>query len=254
MGAGRAEGLRQSWNDWLTHGEQEGEVRLKLWSATPDVVHPDPSSNGDIYDTGVELRRSSSNAVAIEILRHGSLNESAAQLLSVLEWPASREWFSMSFGPFRRFAGGTDQLSDLPPLLARHLSLFDEGVAFTTCPRLVAGPQVRALEHDPEGGLLERLIEFVNESDCLPSGVRIEDVTSRNVMFRDANGVVVPVMDLSDGYRSVLSMTFEIVRQMAMTFGPDEVFDPDDPVKSFPKELSSSTRSTPTCTPRGNRG
>ena len=235
VGAGRAEGLRQSWNDWLTHGEQEGEVRLKLWSATPDVVHPDPSSNGDIYDTGVELRRSSSNAVAIETLRHGSRNESAAQLLSVLERPASREWFSMSFGPFRRFAGGTDQLSDLPPLLARHLSLFDEGVAFTTCLDWLQDLKFRALEHDPEGGLLERLIEFVNESDCLPSGVRIEDVTSRNVMFRDANGVVVPVMDLSDGYRSVLSMTFEIVRQMAMTFGPDEVFDPDDPVKVVPE-------------------
>ena len=54
-------------------------------------------------------------------------------------------------------------------------------------------------------------------------------------MFRDANGVVVPVMDLSDGYRSVLSMTFEIVRQMAMTFGPDEIFDPNDPAKVVPE-------------------
>ena len=37
-GAGRAEGLRQSWNDWLTHGAQEGEIRLMLWSATPKEV------------------------------------------------------------------------------------------------------------------------------------------------------------------------------------------------------------------------
>ena len=87
----------------------------------------------------------------------------------------------------------------------------------------------------PQGGLLDRLIRFVNESDFLPSGVRIEDVTSRNVMFRDANGVVVPVMDLSDGYRSVLSMTFEIIRQMAMTFGPNQVFDPDDPTRIVPE-------------------
>ena len=123
----------------------------------------------------------------------------------------------------------------MPPDLARHLSLFDEGIAFTKCLDWLQDLKFRALEHDPEGGLLDRLIRFVNESDFLPSGVRIEGVTSRNVMFRDANGVVVPVMDLSDGYRSVLSMTFEIIRQMAMTFGPNQVFDPDDPTRIVPE-------------------
>ena len=38
VGAGRAEGLRKSWNDWPMHGEQEGEIRLMLWSATPKEV------------------------------------------------------------------------------------------------------------------------------------------------------------------------------------------------------------------------
>ena len=38
VGAGRAEGLRQSRNDGLMHGEQEGEIRLMLWSAIPKEV------------------------------------------------------------------------------------------------------------------------------------------------------------------------------------------------------------------------
>ena len=236
VGAGRAEGLRQSWNDWLTHGQREGEVRLLLRSATPDVVHAANLPADNLYSPGFKLRRESGVDVAIADLPPSDPSrERFVPSMGLFALSETPKWFSTSFGPFRRFSGGTKQLSELHPLLARHLSLFDEGVAFTTCLDWLQDLKFRALEHDPEGGLLERLIEFVNESDCLPSGVRIEDVTSRNVMFRDANGVVVPVMDLSDGYRSVLSMTFEIVRQMAMEFGPDEVFDPDDPVKVVPE-------------------
>lgn len=236
VGAGRAEGLRQSWNDWLTHGRQEGEIRLVLWSATPDVVHSGSLPADKLYSPGVKLCRKSGTEVGITDLPPNDLSRArfvpSMELFALSENP---ELFSTSFGPFRRFSGGTNQLSELPPLLARHLSLFDEGIAFTKCLDWLQDLKFRALEHDPEGGLLDRLIRFVNQSDFLPSGVRIEDVTSRNVMFRDANGVVVPVMNLSDGYRSVLSMTFEIVRQMAMTFGPDKVFDPDDPTKVIPE-------------------
>ena len=236
VGAGRAEGLRQSWNDWLTHGEQKGEIRLMLWSATPDVVRLANLPADNLYSPGVKLhRKSNDEAELADLPPNDPSRQSLAQMLSLDEVYTAREWFSTSFGPFRRFTGGSDQLSKLPPLLARHLSLFDEGIAFTKCLDWLQDLKFRALEHDPEGGLLERLIRFVNESDFLPSGVRIEDVTSRNVMFRDANRVVVPVTDLSDGYRSVLSMTFEIIRQMAITFGPDEIFHPDDPTRITPE-------------------
>ena len=236
VGAGRAEGLRQSWDDWLTHGEQEGEIRLVLWSATPDVVHATNLPDDNLYISGIRLRRMSNEETElVDLLPNDPSRQSLAQVLGLDEVYTAREWFSTSFGPFRRFSGGSSQPSKPPPLLARHLSLFDEGVAFTTCLDWLQDLKFRALEHDPEGRLLDRLIRFVNESDFLPSGVRIEDVTSRNVMFRDANGVVVPIMDLSDGYRSVLGIAFEIVRQMAMTFGPDGVFDPENPTKVIPE-------------------
>ena len=243
IGAGRADWLRQSWNDWLTRDKQEGGIRLTLQADEPDVVstHPRPDGSapyGEIVETGIKLSQDqkSPDAVAIEQLRADNPSrESSAQILSLEQWPTSTEWFSVSFGPFRRFSGGANGQLGLPPLLVRHLSLFDEGMAFTECLDWLQDLKFRALEHDPEGALLDRLIRFVNETDFLPSGVRIEDVTSRNVMFRDANGVGVPVTDLSDGYRSVLSMTFEIVRQMAMTFGPEGIFDPDDPTKVIPK-------------------
>ena len=59
VGAGRAEGLRQSWNAWLTHEEQEGEIRLMLWSATPDAVQAKSLPAENLYSPGVKLRRKS---------------------------------------------------------------------------------------------------------------------------------------------------------------------------------------------------
>jgi len=45
------------------------------------------------------------------------------------------------------------------------------------------------------------------------------------VIFRDGAGVDIPVLELSDGYRSVLSLTFELIRQMAACFPSHELFD-----------------------------
>ena len=113
--------------------------------------------------------------------------------------------------------------------------MFDEGIALTECLEWLRDLKFRELEEDPEGALLHHVMDFVNQGDFLPSNVRLEDVTSRGFLFRDANGVDVSVGDLSDGYRSILSLTFELIRQMARAFGPERVFDPTDPTRVVPE-------------------
>lgn len=89
----------------------------------------------------------------------------------------------------------------------------------------------KQLESDPNGVLLDHVGEFVNNSGLLPIGARLVDVKSDRVDFRDGNGHIVRLEELSDGFRSILSLTFELIRQMAAAFGPDRVFDPNDPTK-----------------------
>ena len=113
--------------------------------------------------------------------------------------------------------------------------MFEEGIALTECLEWLRDLKFRELEDDPEGALLQRVMDFVNQGDFLPSNVRLEDVTSRGILFRDANGVDVSVGDLSDGYRSILSLTFELIRQMAKAFGPERVFDPTDVTRIRPE-------------------
>ncbi|MHB1560684.1 MAG: AAA family ATPase, partial [Isosphaeraceae bacterium] len=49
----------------------------------------------------------------------------------------------------------------------------------------------------------------------LPGDVRISCINSESVSFRNGSGAEVVVLDLSDGYRSFLSLTIDILRRLA---------------------------------------
>jgi hypothetical protein len=149
-------------------------------------------------------------------------------------WGDGDGWFCASYGPFRRFTGGDkdqEKLFSSNPKLARHLSVFGESVALSECLEWLKLLQFKKLEGDEEGDLLEPLKQFVNQPEFLPHEARLESISSKGVRFVDGNGFEVPVENLSDGYRSILSMTFELIRQLAQTYGPRRLFAPNDPTK-----------------------
>jgi hypothetical protein len=63
----------------------------------------------------------------------------------------------------------------------------------------------------------------LNNSELLPYGAKITAVRSEEVVVIDAAGARVIVEQMSDGYRSVLSMIFEILRQMTKSYGVFEL-------------------------------
>ena len=85
--------------------------------------------------------------------------------------------------------------------------------------------QFKALTDPSNATFLERVKEFVNQEGLLPNQVRLHDIGPDVVVFRDANGSRVAIEELSDGYRSILSLTMELVRQLAVHHGPNQIFD-----------------------------
>lgn len=220
VGPTEAAGLRQSWGEWIRTGADKATVELEI--GLPGHAHA-----SDIR-ARIVLRR---GANAIEA------KPPSSRILRKMWGPgALGGWFSASYGPFRRFAGGDQEFEKLytnQPRLARHLSVFGEAVALTEA--LSWLQSLRFQQLDPENDkrdeaedLITRITDFVNQPGFLPHDVRLRKVTSKGVNFIDANGVTVPVQDLSDGYRSILSMTFELIRQMALAFGPKVLFAPDN--------------------------
>ncbi len=145
----------------------------------------------------------------------------------------AKSMFSAGFGPMRRFSGGnpdTEKLFQSHPRPARHLSLFGEDIALSEALEWLKTLRFQQLESSPdspEGILLDQVRDFVNQDGFLPYGAQLGEVSSKGVSFIDGNGVTLPILELSDGYRAVLSLTFELIRQMAECYGAERLFSAD---------------------------
>lgn len=218
-GPKEAGALRQDWTTWARAGTSDGSIKADI-DVGPDDVFTKSGKPTKTVKAELQLK-------SLESTLDGRSNlldmVAASQVPMRSVWGTNSGWFSASFGPFRRFTGGDqtyDRLYYSNPRLASHLSAFGEDVALTEGLRWLRDLRVKELEQDPDQGrLLAPLIEFLNVSKLLPHGARIVEVRSEEVVVVDANGTRVIVEQLSDGYRSVLSMIFEIMRQMTRSYG-----------------------------------
>jgi predicted ATPase len=228
VGPKEARAARQDWNAWLRSGKDFGFVRIII----PDVKYDSFSGSGrtgrtTVVSASVRLDRleESGPEVELEKRRVPRRLEAGRHV-----WGTGDGWFSAAFSPFRRFTGGDKEaersfLSN--PKLGAHISVFGENVALTEGLYWLRELNYKKLEHahSPAGGLLHRLMRFVNQEGFLPHSIKLKKVTSEGVEFEDANGFPVPVEELSDGYRFVLSMTFELIRQLSRHYSEDQIFD-----------------------------
>ncbi|HMY15333.1 MAG TPA: AAA family ATPase, partial [Polyangium sp.] len=84
----------------------------------------------------------------------------------------------------------------------------------------------RALRDTSALPTLEAVKKFVNNDDLLPNGVRLVEINADTILFEDGNKRRVELADLSDGYRSILSLSLELVRQLVTHYDLEEIFDP----------------------------
>ncbi|MCP3143041.1 AAA family ATPase [Pyxidicoccus xibeiensis] len=230
VGPQEAIALRQDWNEWLRWKAQFGSIQLTMdWDKSWD------------FFAGEGLSPMAGHLLAELTLARVSSNPEQAELWRAIQLPAPDNnvwgdgygWFCASYGPFRRFTGGNKDQEKLfisNPRLARHLSVFGESVALTESLEWLRLLQFKRLEGGgDEGVLLDLLKQFINQPDFLPHDARLESISSNGVRFVDGNGCDVPVENLSDGYRSILSMTFELIRQLVKTYGVAKVFSPGAP-------------------------
>jgi energy-coupling factor transporter ATP-binding protein EcfA2 len=223
-----APALRQDWNTWLPPNDHSGFVSLYVHQDTRvDIATGRGKQVKNFYiDPRISLIRDLHEPTKVSL--HATSKRGQNSPYRYL-WGSGRGWFSAAYGPFRRFAGGDkgyEKLYYSNPRLARHLSAFGEDVALSECLEWLQHLHIKSLEQHPEGDLLGLVTAFVNSGGLLPHNTVLDSVSSDGVAFRDGNGCVVPVTQLSDGYRSVLSMTFELLRQLILDYGADPVFAP----------------------------
>lgn len=224
-GPKEAPGLRLDWERWMHQGSDRAWVSLNIDTSSYDEWAGKGRQTANSYlNVRLDLTRNEG-----EIENEWSGKPDPKRHI----WSGRSGWFSAAFGPFRRFAGGEANLRALfysHPRLARHLSVFGEDVALSECLEWLRQLLLEKLESGKSEHFLDRVIRFVNESGLLPQDSQIDEVTSKGVRFVDGNGNQVAVEELSDGFRSILSLTFELIRQMVQVFG-ENIFSREGPAE-----------------------
>jgi len=223
IGSDEIAGIQPNWNDYLKWGENHGTIELKITASENDPRIPSGKFSRTKYNSSINLKRKEKEIISLEsqspfksIFRHNNSEEQIG-------------WFSAGYGPFRRFTGGSEEIGKIfnnpgYSRLASHLSLFREDVALTEISKWLMKIKFQTLEKKVKKSHLEQIKKFINSSGFLPHGTELKDVSSSGVSFIDGNGADVLITQMSDGYRSILSLTFELIRQLSKVYGDERIF------------------------------
>ena len=221
MGHENALATRQDWSRWRAADGAEGRVRVRLDAHERDRWSGPGRTGNQLIELKVDVEAASGGNAR----NGGRAPMFDGNHADRTVWGGGSGWFSASFGAFRRFSGSDPEMDRLyltHPGLAAHLSAFGENVALGESLRWLCDLQVKTLEGDGEAGKIkDAVVSFVDGSGLLPHGARIDEVTSERVTVADGRGVRVSVEDMSDGYRSILSLTFELMRLLFTTSGAE---------------------------------
>lgn len=213
-------GYKQAWKSWLRQGGNQGTINVCIDNFFLHIL----------FDIRIPNRIATSP------------NSS------------KKTFFSAAYGSLRRLSGGNPDYKNIwesSPRLAAHLSVFGEDIALDQSTAwlislyikihfvpvsegnqfLVNRPLTPEEKKDKEQYviLLNLVIKFINESFLLPNNIKLSHFTPLEIIFKDKNNLETSITELSDGYRSILSLVLELLRQLFTFHNNDitKIFSPD---------------------------
>lgn len=195
-------GYKQSWKRWITQGAYKGRIEVAL------IPHIGPPL-----------------LVTFNIDKPGTI-----------EADIPYGTFSAAFGSLRRLSGGNSDYKNIwesNPKLAAHLSVFGEDVALDQSIKWLINLYLKGRMVSLEEGfgyeaidkqqkhqreklinLLNLIKQFINTSSLLPNNIIFSSINHEEILFKDENKLEFSITELSDGYRSILSLVLELLRQI----------------------------------------
>ncbi len=221
----RALSAYENFSNWLPPQKIEGQIKVSI-------------SRDNIYDK--PIYKMSKNGVATSIMTierkngNGKIGINGKVTPTTALWgnDALSGWFTAAYGPFRRLRGGSDSFTHLnssKPKLGACISVFRDDVALTQLTSWLKDLALDSQKKDKAKRELEGIINFINVSKLLPNDAKLlDDIDSDGIRLVDGNGVEISLYEMSDGYRTILSMTLDIIRFLIDTYTSDKVFKKKD--------------------------
>ena len=226
------------WDEWLTKGKSQGSIELQI---KPDF-EVDKQGRGQPTDKNISTKFFFKSGTRVTLETNIDDKNLSPRNYN---WGNNQGWFSVAYGPFRRFTGGGPRWNKVyfsAEKAGAHLSVFGEDIALTEAldwlreldrrhlkEREIAQAgnvhEQSLLYNSASGTVLEFLKSFLNDGGLLPHGTYFKHIDiDGDLVFEDGNAQPIKVTQLSDGFRSILSLIFELLRQLTKSYTPAEVF------------------------------
>lgn len=139
-----------------------------------------------------------------------------------------RGWLLCGYGPHRRLTGASSDMAEkFSPdgRAARLVTLFHEKAALTSAERWLIGLDHEAQKRNDTGRL--DAIRAILDHGLLHDGVGLSSIQPDGVLFKTPFGGDIPMSDLSDGYRTSLSLALDLLRHISFCFEVERLIHAD---------------------------
>ncbi len=214
--------MQESFLGWLRKGKRSGRVKLVVSPSGQDEFEGGTKSRDKPFGLGLawesrgegkepggriigNTRRARTNPIA----ESGPWSDNA------------KGWFLCGYGPFRRLTVHIPSVINLlngPPRISRLSKLFRDDVSLVESVIWLRELHLLRLEKDKDAsGLLKSVIRLLNNG-LLPEGTTVKKIDSKG-LWVEQGGVLLPLNDLSDGYRTMAALVLDLTRQIFRCYG-----------------------------------
>ncbi len=156
--------------------------------------------------------------------------QTSDETLSTFVFPAHHQVFSAGYGSLR-IAQENGIIEDIKPKkfpqILAHETLLGEKNTLMSAELWLKDLQYAVFEGDSEHVLAQKLLDLIvsiiSESNLLPYNVKMEKVGRKGILFRNEEGTLLNLRQLSDGFRSILNITIDLIYRMVGFYGENEV-------------------------------
>lgn len=219
-GPSAARALQESFAGWIRSGATTASVATQIaFDSTSDRFERTGRIPASTFWTGLKWEGEEGQEPAISEYQ---LNKKMKQTPDRGPWTEEpKGWFIVGYGPFRRLTGHASDAQRLmvgPNHVPRLVSLFREDASLVEAAQWLKDVYLRRLEKKPGADLLEKNTIALLNDGMLPDGVTIEKVDSDGLWVKK-DQTILPLRDLSDGYRTSIALVLDIIRHMHKVYG-----------------------------------
>jgi energy-coupling factor transporter ATP-binding protein EcfA2 len=228
VGPDAARVLQPSLNGWIRDGCDEAVIAVEIAADEPDRF-----LKGRRYEQPfwAEMNLALGRGPSVSV-RPGTKYRGKGKGPTHGPWSDNpMGWFCAGYGPFRRLYGASPEAQRImsgPGRVARFATMFKEDATLIECEEWLKDLRHKEHEGRPREKKILEQVQLLLKDDFLRNGMTVDRVDSEGLWLCDARGVVLPLADMSEGYRAALAMLVDLVRHIVNVYGPDDLIEERD--------------------------